>query len=77
VICDHAAFHKSRSVQPSLEGWGYRIELHSLPTHTPETTPIERVWWHLHETITRNHPCTTIAELLRELSDWIGLLPIF
>jgi hypothetical protein len=36
----------------------------------PETNPIERVWWHLHETITRNHRCQSIDELLREVTDW-------
>ncbi len=48
---------------------GQRIELHFLPTDALETNPIERVWWHLHETIPRNHQCTTIEELLREVYD--------
>jgi transposase len=29
-----------------------------------ETNPIERVWWHFHEIITRNHRCETLDELL-------------
>jgi hypothetical protein len=36
----------------------------SLPTYVPETNPIERGWWHLHEVITRNHRCRDIEELL-------------
>lgn len=72
VICDNAAFHKSRAVQGYLGQWGHRIELHYLPTYAPETNPIERVWWHLHETITRNHQCRTIEELLREVYDWLA-----
>jgi transposase len=72
VICDNAAFHKSRAVQRYLEQWGHRIELHFLPTYAPETNPIERVWWHLHETITRNHQCATIEELLAEVYEWFA-----
>ena len=36
----------------------------------PETYPIERVWCYLHETITCNHRCQSIDELLREVTDW-------
>ena len=36
----------------------------------PETNPIERVWWHLHETITRNHRCRSIDELVALAYDW-------
>jgi transposase len=59
VICDNAAFHKSRAVQNYLVEQGRRIVLHFLPAYAPQTNPIERVWWHLHETITRNHRCQT------------------
>lgn len=70
VICDNASFHKSKAVREYLELWGHRIVLHFLPTYAPETNPIERVWWHLHETVTRNHTCQSIEELLREVYDW-------
>lgn len=70
VICDNAPFHTCRAVREYLEQWGHRITLHFLPKYAPETNPIERVWWHLHETITRNHRCQTIDELLRETYDW-------
>lgn len=36
-----------------------------------ETNPIERIWWHLHETITRNHRCNSLDELLDEVYTWI------
>lgn len=70
VICDNAAFHKSRAVQDYLEQWGHRIVLHFLPAYSPETNPIERVWWHLHETITRNHKCQTLEALIGQAYDW-------
>ena len=71
VICDNAPFHNCRMVREYLARWGQRIRLHFLPKYSPETNPIERVWWHLHETITRNHRCRTIDELLELAYDWL------
>jgi hypothetical protein len=71
VICDNAAFHDCRRVNDYLERWGHRIQIHFLPKYAPETNPIERVWWHLHETITRNHRCRTIDELLEQVYRWL------
>jgi putative transposase len=70
VVCDNASFHASRAVRDYLTRWDERIVLHFLPTHAPETNPIERVWWHLHETLTRNHRCQTLDELLDSVYDW-------
>jgi putative transposase len=70
VICDNARFHDCRAVRQYLAKWAGRIELHYLPKYAPETNPIERVWWHLHETITRNHRCSSINELLAEVYAW-------
>lgn len=70
VICDNAAFHQSRAVQRYLDRWRDRIEIHFLPKYAPETNPVERVWWHFHETITRNHRCQSLEELLDQAYDW-------
>jgi transposase len=70
VICDNARFHDCRLVRDYLTQHGNRIILHYLPKYAPETNPIERVWWHLHETITRNHRCRSIDELLHEVYTW-------
>lgn len=72
VICDNARFHNCRLVQQFLARWGHRISLHFLPTYAPQTNPIERVWWHLHEEITRNHRCQTIDQLVELVFDWFG-----
>lgn len=72
VICDNAAFHCSRLVRDYLAEWGHRVVLHYLPKYAPETNPIERVWWQLHETLTRNHRCQTVEELLADVYEWIG-----
>jgi putative transposase len=70
VICDNAKFHNCRAVQEYLATWGHRIALHFLPKYAPETNPIERVWWHLHETITRNHRCRNLEELITQAYNW-------
>jgi transposase len=71
VICDNAGFHGSRPVREYLYRWRDRIQLHFLPKYAPETNPIERVWWRMHETVTRNHRCQTLEELLSEVYQWI------
>ncbi len=71
VICDNASFHDCRAVWEYLGVWGDRIVLHFLPTWSPDANPIERIWWHLHEEITRNHRCQTLDELLDLVFDWL------
>jgi transposase len=74
VICDNARFHqaaKCKRLQAYLQRWGHRIRLHYLPSYAPETNPVERVWWHLHDEITRNHQCHTLGELLDLVFRWL------
>ncbi len=70
VICDNAVFHRSRAVQAYLARWAHRLKVHFLPKYAPETNPIERVWWHFHETVTRNHRCQSLSELLGRAYEW-------
>jgi putative transposase len=70
VICDNAPFHDCRLVDEFLARFGHRITIHFLPKYAPNTNPIERVWWHLHEEITRNHRCQTIEELVDLAFQW-------
>jgi transposase len=72
VICDNAKFHDCRLVDEFLARWGHRITLVFLPKYAPQANPIERVWWHLHEEITRNHRCQSIDELVELVFDWFG-----
>jgi transposase len=74
VICDNARFHQAATcqrVQEYLQEWGHRIVLHYLPKYAPETNPLERVWWHLHDEITRNHQCQSLEELLDLVFRWL------
>jgi transposase len=72
VICDNAGSHTSLKVIQYLWNWEGRIEVHLLPRYSPDLNPIERVWWHLHETITRNHRCQDLGELLDQVFAWLG-----
>jgi transposase len=71
VICDNARSHTCKLVQRYLRQWGHRLVLHYLPTHAPDANPIERVWWHLHEEITRCHRCQSMEELLDLVFAWL------
>ena len=73
VICDNAGFHrpdKSKVVRAYLAEWSGRVVLHYLPTYSPDTNPVERVWWRLHEAVTRNHRCRSMQELLDLTFNW-------
>jgi transposase len=73
VLCDNAGTHTARGsklVRAHLKEWGHRVRVHYLPKYAPDTNPIERVWWRLHEAVTRNHRCHTMGELLDLTFDW-------
>jgi putative transposase len=72
VICDNAKFHDCHAVRDYLAVWGHRIRLHYLPKYAPNMNPIERVWWRMHERVTRNHRCPDIDHLLDRVYGWIG-----
>ena len=72
VICDRAKCHTSDEVAVYLWDHRDRIELHLLPSYSPDCNPIERIWWHLHEAVTRNHQCKSMQELLDLSFAWLG-----
>jgi putative transposase len=71
LILDNAKFHDSRAVRDYLRRHPGRFELHWLPRRAPECNPVERVWWHLREEITRNHRCKTLDELADLVLAWL------
>ena len=71
LIGDNARSHDCQPVQRYLRRWGHRLVLHYLPTYAPETNPIERVWWPLHEELTRGHRCQTMEQLLDLIFTWL------
>jgi transposase len=80
VICDNARGHKpesARLVKEYLARWGGRVVLHYLPAYAPECNPVERVWWRLHEAVTRNHRCPSMERLLDLTFEWFAERPTF
>ena len=71
VICDNARCHTSEAVAVYLWEHRDRIDLHFLPSYSPDCNPIERVWWHLHDQVTRNHRCQSMQELLDLTFAWL------
>jgi transposase len=77
VILDNAKIHDCAAVAEVVAASGGRLVLHYLPTYAPECNPIERVWWHLREEISRNHTCRTLQELIDLVFAWIEADPFF
>jgi putative transposase len=71
VICDNARAHDCALVRQYLREHEGRIVLHYLPKYAPECNPIERIWWHLHEEVTRNHRCKSMPELVNLTFAWL------
>ncbi len=71
VICDNAGPHTGRRARAYAAAHAGRVRLHYLPRYAPEANPIERVWWRLHEAVTRNHRCRDMTELLAEVNAWL------
>jgi putative transposase len=74
VLCDNAGTHTadgSKLVRAYLKEWWHRVKVHYLPKYAPDTNPIERVWWRLHEAVTRNHRCRSMQELIDLTMEWL------
>lgn len=71
VFCDNARAHDCKKVTAYLAEHGDRIQVHYLPKRAPECNPIERIWWHVHDEITRNHTCQGMEELLELVFQWL------
>ena len=71
VIWDSPRIHLCKAVEEVVREQGGRLVLHQLPKYAPECNPVERVWWHLREEITRNHRCKSLAELVDLVFRWL------
>lgn len=64
LAVDNDGSHVSKRVGGYVEDSGGRIRLHPLPSWSPESNPVELVWWSLHEAVSRNHECAGLDELV-------------
>lgn len=66
LILDNYIIHKSRKTQAWLKQ-NPKFILRFQPVYSPWVNVIERLWNALHETITRNHKCSYMWQLLRQV----------
>ncbi len=71
VILDNFRIHSSQISQMALDAFGGRIVLHFLPPYCPNENKIERLWQDLHGEVTRNHRCSTMDDLMRNVWQFI------
>ena len=77
VICDNTSFRDSRVVREYLARHRHRFTIHLLPAYARENNPIERVWRHMHEVVTRNQRCANIDELVAQVYEWFNAQKFF
>lgn len=73
VICDNYGIHKTAAVKAALAAMK-TIRLHFLPPYSPDKNRIELLWKQLHATITRNHQCKTMDELMSQVTEFLNKL---
>ncbi|MFP2960199.1 transposase [Myxococcus sp. 1LA] len=71
LILDNASIHDSRKTRLALAQLGGRIVLHFLPPNCPEENRIERRWLDLHASVTRNHRCKSMDELMENVEAYL------
>jgi len=64
LAVDNDGSHTSKRTERYLEDRRGRIRLHPLPSWSPESNPVELVWWSLHEAVSRNHNCKDLSDLV-------------
>jgi transposase len=72
VILDNFIIHKSRVTRAWLAQFGERIRLHFLPPYCPNENRIERIWFDLHASVTRNHRQRSISALMGRVHDYLA-----
>jgi transposase len=64
LALDNDRSHTSARVEEYLKASGQRLRLYALPTWSPQSNPVELIWWGLHEAVSRNHGCKDLSELV-------------
>jgi transposase len=72
VILDNYSIHSTREVEKTLASpHGQRFALHFLPPYCPDHNKIERTWQDVHASVTRNHKCSTMSELMENARNFL------
>ena len=73
LVMDNYSTHTSNQIDRVIEEFDGKLERHFLPAYCPEANPIERVWWDVHDNVTRNHRCDGLDELLEKVYDYLRI----
>lgn len=73
LVLDNYIIHKSKKTQAALAKLDGRVKLHFLPPYSPKHNPIERVWWDVHEHVTRNHRHPNMESLMGAVQSYLRL----
>lgn len=65
LAIDNDSSHTSGRVKEYVKASGQRVCLYPLPAWSPQSNPVELIWWGLHEAVSRNHGCKDLSELLK------------
>jgi transposase len=76
LIADNYIIHKSRLSRQWL-AQNPKFELLFQPAWHPWVNRIERLWKQLHDTVTRNHRCRSLDELLQQVARFLHLVQPF
>jgi transposase len=72
LAVDNDGSHVSKRVKDYVEDSAGRVRLHPLPSWSPESNPVELVWWSLHEAVSRNHECAGLDDLVELAEGYLG-----
>lgn len=76
LIVDNYIIHKSRETQSWLkENPKFRVIYQ--PVYSPWVNHVERLWQALHDTITRNHQCRSMWQLLKKVRHFMETVSPF
>ncbi len=76
LILDNYIIHKSKQTERWLKK-NPKFCLVFQPVYSPWVNHIERLWHKLHETITRNHQCRGMANLLARVKHFMDTVSPF
>ena len=72
LAVDNDSSHVSKRVKDYVEDSAGRVRLHPLPSWSPESNPVELVWWSLHDAVSRNHECAGLDDLVDLAEGYLG-----
>lgn len=71
IATDNDGSHISKRVKEYVADSAGRVNLHPLPSWSPESNPVEVVWWSLHEAVSRNHQCAGLEDLVELAGNYL------